>query len=759
MVLVCFLVAALAPRLVRGNAARPGLLLSLLPLSLLVWLIALHGAPVLSGQVIVESRPWIEGLSVAASFRLDGLSLLMSVLILGIGAPVVAYAGAHLGDDPRAGRFFAYLLSFMGAMLGLVLADNILLLFVFWELTSLTSFMLIGYNHESEKARKSAFQGLFVTVGGGLVLLAGLIVLGEAAGSYEMSGVLVSPELFAHPMAGTALALIAIGCFTKSAQFPFHFWLPNAMAAPSPVSAYLHSATMVKAGVYLLARLHPALGEHAHWFWWLVPAGAVTMLVGSAMAFRSSGVKRMLAYTTIMALGTLTLLLGLGAAAAAVTFLLAHALYKGALFLIAGIIDHEAGVKDIGQASGLARVLPVTAVFAVIAAASAAGLPPLFGFIGKELLLEEGVHAAALLAAAATIAGALVAVMVATMVLRIFFGGPVRAPVAKPHEAPAAMLAGPVLLGIGSVLFGLFPALPQQLVLAAASAAVDPAAPTLKLSLWHGLNLPLALSATSLAAAAMLFFAWSRWQPALAACSLPQRAGPEAGYWKLLDGLYWVARIQTELLQSGYLRRYVLIILLVVVVLTGGTLLMRVGIPFPAINPGLSGSIPLVVGMMVLASAMAALTTRTALEAVVAVGALGFGIALLYVWYSAPDLALTQVLIETLTTILLVLVLFRMPRFRHLSSAMERRRDAVVALALAALMTALLWMVMGVQVPHPIADWLLAESVPQGYGRNVVNVILVDFRVLDTLGEIFVLGLAAVGVYALLRQPRSEEGP
>lgn len=746
----CFMAAAVAPVLVkRAGTVTGGRLLALVPALLLTLLLVQFGTAS-GGAVLLESRSWIPGLGVDASFRFDGLAMLMSMLVLGIGTLIVIFAASYLDGDDRAPRFFAYLMSFMGAMLGLVLSDNILLLFVFWELTSLTSFLLIGFDHEQEKARKSAFQGLFVTVAGGLVMLAGIIVLGELAGSYELSGILAAEALHEAPGAALALGLIAIGCFTKSAQFPFHFWLPNAMAAPTPVSAYLHSATMVKGGVYLLARLHPALGEHAHWFWWLVPAGALTMLMGSVLAFRNSGFKPVLAYTTVMALGTLTLLLGLGAVGAAVTFLLAHALYKGALFLVAGVVGHEAGAKDIRDVGGLARAMPITAVAAVVAAASAAGLPPLFGFVAKELLLESGQHAHALIGLASLASGALVAGMVATLVLRPFFTGNAKNNPQHAHEAPWSMLAGPVLLGLGSIGFGLFPVVAEHAVLAAAAEAAG-ADEALHLALWHGVNTALLMSMVSLAVAVGLYALWPRLQPRFAAWSIPERFGPEAGYNGVLAAIVAVADGQTRLLQSGYLRYYVMTLLVVLLSFTGGTLIVREGLRMPELSlPGLQ-IVPALIAAMVLAAGVAALRTRTALKAVVALGALGFGVAMIFLWFSAPDLAITQVLIETLTTILLVLVLFRMPGFRRMSSLGERVRDAGISVAVGALMTALLWMVIGGQQFPTIATWFLEHSVPEGHGRNVVNVILVDFRALDTLGEVFVLALAAVGVYALLR--------
>lgn len=741
--------AVLAPWVVRRWPRHGASTLALLPLSGLLLL-----AGVASGSA--EAAPtflidWAPGLGVALAMRLDGLSLLMAGLILGIGTLVVAYAGVYLRGEAPLPRFMAILFAFMAAMYGLVVSDDVVLLFVFWELTSITSFLLIGYHHESRDARDAAFQGLLVTVAGGLALLVGLILFGEIAGTYRLSEWLnVGSTLATHPLSTTAFLCVAIGCITKSAQFPFHFWLPNAMAAPTPVSAFLHSATMVKAGVFLLARLQPALGQLPAWQW-LVPLGAFTALFAAWMAFRADGLKAILAYTTVMALGTLTMLLGLNAPQAAVAFLLAHAFYKGALFLVAGILTHETGAKAVSELSGLGRRLPLTWVAALLAAVSGAGLIPWFGFIAKELLLVTALAAGApVLVAAVVVTAALVAAMLLTVALRPFVGVP-RAPrpLADIHEAGPLLLIGPLLLGLLGTVFGLMPAWIDQAVLRSAAEAVGAEAPY-PLALWHGVNQAFLLSLTSLLLAAGLWWLWPRIQPRIETAAL-DHFGPEALYARLLRALPKLTAAITDRLQSGQLRRYVAITLVTAVVMLGSTLAYRYA---PALAVPTGSAVPWVPAALtagVLLMAVLALLGQNALTSALILGSVGFGIALLYLWLSAPDLAITQVMIETLTTILLVLILFRLPAMRKLSGRGERLADLVLASAAGLVLTLVLWQVLAAEPPPVIADWLVANSYPLGHGRNVVNVILVDFRALDTLGEIFVLALAAVGVFALLR--------
>ena len=755
-ILSTFVLAALAPWVHRLTGRYSGWVLALLPAALFLYFASFLPA-INAGEVVVLVTPWMPGLDIQLSFLVDGLSLLFALLISGIGFFIISYAGRYLEGERDLGRFYVVMLAFMGSMLGLVLADNLIAMFVFWELTSVTSYLLIGYNHEDLKARKAALQGLIVTVGGGLALLAGIVMLAIAGGSYELSEILNSGDAVReHALYLPLLILILLGAFTKSAQVPFHFWLPNAMAAPTPVSAYLHSATMVKAGIYLLARLNPSLGGTEVWFTVLALFGAVTMFVGVFLSFRSTGIKSVLAYSTVMALGTLTMLIGIGtetALLAAMAFLLAHSLYKGALFLVAGILDHEAGAKDFLQTGGLRAALPVTSAFAILAALSLAGVLPLFGFVAKELMLESVLGAPGLvpLLALLAIASAILGVGVAAIVgIRPWFGP--RVETAKtPHEAPPALVAGPAVLASLGLVFGLGPGLAEDGILAAAAQAVNGGVPVdAYLSLWHGLNWPLAISVLALVAGLFLYSRWDRARELLAWVDTASRYGPERGYDKMMDGIIGVSDWQTRMLQSGYLRFYIMFIIVATALMVGVTAQIFGVSVGPLAIADLRLYEMAIVAIMGL-SALFAVLTRSRLGAVAALGSFGFTVALVFVLFSALDVGITQILVETLTVILLVLVLFRLPGFLGLSPWWVKLRDATVALAAGGMVTLLILSTRSAREFDSIAQELIEWSVPEGYGRNVVNVILVDFRALDTLGEIFVLALAAVGVYAMIR--------
>ncbi len=643
----------------------------------------------------------------------------------------------------------------MVSMLGLVLADGLLTLFVFWELTSITSYLLIGFSHADIEARKSARQGLFVTFAGGLALMAGLAMLGVAGGSWSLSELNgMGDVLREHDLYLPLLLCLLLGAFTKSAQFPFHFWLPNAMAAPTPVSAFLHSATMVKAGIYLMARLQPSLGGTEAWVGILTVVGALTMFTGAFLAIRHTNIKKLLAYSTIMALGTLTMLLGIGtegALIAFVTFLLAHSLYKGALFMVAGILDHETGTKDVTAMGGLRPLMPVTAIVALIAALSLAGAPPLFGFIAKELMFEAALEAEVygLLVLLLAFLSAFLTIAVAAIVsLRPFFGER-RATPKVAHEAPLSMLLGPGVLAVLSLLLGLLPVMAGMGVLTAAASAVMGEPVTVYLSLWHGINLPLVMSLLSLGLGFLLFKRWDRVRAHLARLDPLMARGPEAGYEAFMHGVTVVSDWQTRILQNGYMRNYIMVMVLVVIALVGNSLLLRHPLQI-AFELDVRFHEVVVVTMMVMGALFAAIA-RSRLGAVVSVGIMGFSIALTFILFSAPDLGITQLLVETLTVILLVLVLFRLPRFASLSTPVERVRDILVAGALGVLVTLLILTAWGVDQFVPISDYMIEQSVPLAHGRNIVNVILVDYRALDTLGEIFVLALAAIGVIAMLK--------
>lgn len=760
-VLSGFLLAALAPLFHRWFGDRTSFVLAVFPAALALWFLNQLPA-VMAGETLVFAMEWVPSLGMSLTFVVDGLSMLFGLLVTGIGTFVLIYAGGYLKGHPDLVRFHLAILAFMVSMLGLVLADGLFTLFVFWELTSITSYLLIGFNHTDLEARKSARQGLFVTVAGGLALMAGLAMLGVAGGSWSLAELNAMDDVLReHDLYTPLLICLLLGAFTKSAQFPFHFWLPNAMAAPTPVSAYLHSATMVKAGIYLLARLQPGLGGTEMWTVTLSVVGALTMFTGAFLAIRHTNIKKLLAYSTVMALGTLTMLLGIGtegAMIAFVTFLLAHSLYKGALFMVAGILDHETGTKDVTAMGGLRPLMPITAVIAMVAALSLAGVPPLFGFIGKELMFESVLDASAwralvvLLAFSAAILTIAVAAIIA---LRPFFGQRRQTPRVA-HEAPASMLLGPAVLATLSLLLGLLPALAGTGLLTAAASAVVGAPVEVKLSLWHGINLPLLMSVVSLVLGYLLFQRWDRVRARLARLDPLIARGPESGYDAFMDGVVVVSEWQTRILQNGYMRNYILVMIVTLIALIGNSLLLRHS-PQLAFDLDVQFHEAIVVGTMVLGALFAAIS-RSRLGAVVSVGIMGFSIALTFILFSAPDLGITQLLVETLTVILLVLVLFRLPRFSSLSTPIERVRDVAVAGSLGGLITLLVLTSWSIDQFVPISDYMIANSAPLAYGRNIVNVILVDYRALDTLGEIFVLALAAIGVFAMLKL-RAPEKP
>ncbi|MDI5935536.1 putative monovalent cation/H+ antiporter subunit A [Halomonas kalidii] len=748
-----FVVAGMAPLLHRWFGARTPLVMALLPAALAFWLLG-QWPTIAAGEVLLLEWAWVPGLEITLTFLIDGLAWLFALLITVIGALVLVYSGDYLRGHRDLPRFLVVITAFMMSMLGLVLADNLVTLFVFWELTSITSYLLIGFNHTDLSARKAALQGLLVTVGGGLALIAGFVMLAVAGDSWSLTELATRGEaLRAHALYTPLLICVLIGAFTKSAQFPFHFWLPNAMAAPTPVSAYLHSATMVKAGIYLLARLQPALGGTEVWVVTLSLVGALTMVTGAFLAIRHTNIKKLLAYSTVMALGTLTMLLGIGtdgALVAFVVFLLAHSLYKGALFLVAGILDHETGTKDVTAMGGLWRTMPLATAVAMVAGLSLAGLPPLLGFLGKELMFESVLEAGAyrpLILLLAFVAAFLTLAVAAIVALRPFFGAPRQTP-KVPHEAAWGMLVGPALLATLSLLAGLAPGVLDGLV-AATTVAIGAGEASVHLALWHGVNLPLMLTLASLLLGGLVFRHWDRLRGRLACLEPIIARGPEAGYEALMRGVVRVAEWQTGMLQNGYIRNYLVMTLLVLLGLVGHALFFRHSLDV-ALSLDLYFHEAVVAGLMV-AGAVAACVMRSRLAAVAALGIMGFSIALAFVLFSAPDLAITQLLVETLTVILLVLVLFRLPRFATLSTPLERLRDLVVAALVGGMVTLLMLSVLGGERLPRISDYMVANSQPLGHGHNIVNVILVDFRALDTLGEMFVLALAAIGVYAMLR--------
>ena len=756
LLLSLFALALAAPGIYRVAGRATGWLLSLAPLSLCLSFVALSGG-VAAGNVLSVSYSWVPALGLRLSFYLDGWSLLFALLITAIGALVLIYAGYYLEGHPLLGRFFLFILLFMGSMLGLVLADNLFVLYVFWELTSISSYFLIGFENKRNEARAAALQALLVTGAGGLALLAGLVLLGQVAGNAEISTFLEGGEVIrAHGLYGPILGLVLLGAFTKSAQVPFHIWLPNAMEAPTPVSAYLHSATMVKAGVYLLGRFSPVLGGTEAWFYTVTAAGAVTMTLAAWLTLREDDLKRILAYSTISALGMLVMLLGIGTQEAikgAVVFLLAHALYKGALFLIAGAVDHETGTRNVKQLGGLGRAMPVTATAALLAALSMAAIPPLFGFIGKEGLYEAVYHAgsAALPLTFLAVFSSMLFVNVAavTGIYPFLKKEPGHMP-KHPHEAPVGMWLGPLCLAALSLLSGLFPHFLGETLLGAAFTSIARERIDLDLALWHGWTFILALSAFTLLGGGLVFTFRDALGRLATALRLTSRWAPENWYALILQALNSTASWQTRILQNGYLRYYLFTVIVATGLAVGFPLLTRARLDL-SLHWSDFRFYELALAVMILLASLMATFTSSRLGAVTALGVVGYSIALLFILFGAPDVAMTQFLIETLMVILFVLIFYFLPRFSIFSSKAVRWRDGVAALLAGALMTGLTMVATSVQLHAPISGFFAEHSVPLAHGRNIVNVILVDFRALDTLGEITVLAIAGAGVFALLK--------
>ena len=722
-------------------------------------LLASLAAPVIGGDVPSASWQWVPALGLDLTLMVDPLGLMFAGLILGIGLLVVIFGHFYLYPGEATGRFFASLMLFQGAMLGIVIAGNVLLLLVFWEMTSLASFLLIGFWQHKAEARQGARMALAVTGGGGLALIGGMIALGLIAGSFDLATILTRGDIVrASPLYPVALILILLGCFTKSAQFPFHFWLPHAMAAPTPVSAYLHSATMVKAGVFLLARLWPVLAGTDLYTGIVTSVGLVTMILGAVVALFRHDLKSILAYSTISQLGMLVMLLGFSleaAALAAVLHILNHAAFKAALFMSAGIVEHETGTRDIRRLGGLAKMMPVTALVATLAAASMAGLPPLGGFISKELMLYETPKLALfglpwLLPVLATLGATFSVGYSLRLAGHLFFGKPREAePFERAHDPGAGMWAAPALLTLLAVLLGLVPMLLAGPLVGAVTGAVTGApAPEFDLALWHGVNLALILSLIAVAGGVLLL--WQH-RPLLAAwerARLPDAKRMFEAVMGFADT--WVRKAivatHTPSLQRMLLASVTVIVLLVIDGAQAGGALTGTRALLPASPPAL-----IAWGLLIAATVAVVNDSRNRLRVLIYVSVIGLVISLAFVQLSAPDLALTQISVEVVTILLLLLALNLLPKEPPLlSSAARKWRDGALAITGGLLVGGIAWAMLTRDPGPSIAAYHLANAKPGGGGTNVVNVILVDFRAFDTLGEIIVLGVAGLGIFALL---------
>ena len=729
------------------------------------------------GDVLRQEIAWLPSLGLNLVIRMDGFAWMFCMLVFGIGALVVLYARYYMSPQDPVPRFFSFFMAFMGAMAGVVLSGNLIQLVFFWELTSLFSFLLIGYWHHREDARRGARMALTVTGTGGLALLAGVLILGHIVGSYDLDHVLAAAELVrAHPLYLWALVLVLLGAFTKSAQFPFQFWLPNAMAAPTPVSSYLHSATMVKAGVFLLARLWPVLGDTEPWFWLVGGTGLATLLVGGYAAMFQNDLKGLLAYSTISHLGLITLLLGLNsplAAVAAVFHIMNHATFKASLFMAAGIIDHESGTRDITRLSGLRHMMPITATLATVASAAMAGVPLLNGFLSKEMFFAETVFldttpmVATVLPVAATVAGVFSVAYSLRFIVDVFWGPPATDLPLTPHEPPHWMRVPVELLVCACLVVGVVPAWSIGRFLdAAALPVVGGTLPAFSLAVWHGLNTPLVMSFVALIGGAALYQAL-RTQRSLGRIEDPPLMRHISGrriFEVLLTLLTRAARGGRRLLSTHRLQWQMLWLLLFT--LAAGTLPLLMG----GMRLGGRGTLalsPTFVLVWLLGNTCAVAAAWQAkyhrLAALALMGGAGLCTSITFLWFSAPDLALTQLTVEVVTTILILLGLRWLPkRDENLPPApasatlarARRLRDMVLSIAAGGGMAWLAFAMMSRPFAESTSTFFLERALTEGGGTNVVNVMLVDFRGFDTFGEIVVLGIVALTVYALLRRFR-----
>ena len=725
------------------------------PTILAIVMLGILAPSVMQGEVIRAEIMWLPQLGLSASFFLDGLGLLFAGMILGVGLLITLYARFYLSGDDPMGQFYTYLLLFQGAMLGIVISDNILLLLIFWELTSLSSFLLIGYWKHLPEGRQGARMALAVTGAGGLAMIGGMLILGNVVGSYNLTDILAAgDQIKASEWYMPALILILLGAFTKSAQFPFHFWLPHAMAAPTPVSAYLHSATMVKAGVFLMARMWPALAGTPEWFYIVATVGLITMVMGAVIALFKDDLKALLAFSTVSHLGLLTMLLGFGteaAAIAAVFHIINHLTFKAALFMTAGIVDHEAHTRDIKRLGGLAKLMPVTAVIGTITALSMAGIAPFNGFISKEKMLEEAVHTVWwenpwIVPALATL-GAVFSVAYSLRFIFHVFGGPVRDDYpAKPHDPPFGMWAAPALLTVMVVAIGIMPVLAEPVVNMAATAVTGQETHA-HLKLWHGLTPALYLSMVAVVGGIILLLLHKPLDRAWLAAPRPEA---KSIFDRLIAAMVGLTGRISETLHNGAISRYLAIFVVVTTAL--GYFAFRSGSLSPPTRDLLPIPLVAVVGwvMLMVATALVVLNHRNRFRALVLIGVIGLMVSGGFVYLSAPDLALTQISVETVTIMLLLLALYFLPKSTPSESgAALRLRDGAIALVSGGAVAGLAYAFLTRDF-SPISDFHLANSYTGGGGTNVVNVILVDFRGYDTYGEIIVLGIAGLTIFALM---------
>lgn len=724
-----------------------------------------QASAVFNGTVITQTWSWLPQLGIDFSFRLDALGMLFALLISGIGTLIYIYAYYYLSPKNSLSKLYFLLMLFMAAMLGISLSNNLLILLIFWELTSISSFLLVGYWSNYEAAQRGSRMALTITGMGGLSMLGGFILLGQITGTYQIDQILMMGEqIQAHALFVPTLLLILLGAFTKSAQFPFHFWLPNAMAAPTPVSAYLHSATMVKAGLFLVARLLPIFAGAALFHNIVTFIGLFTLCVAAFFAIFKEDLKGLLAYSTISHLGLIMCLLGIGsplAVAAAIFHIINHATFKAALFMIAGIIDHESGTRDLRKLSGLWQMLPFTATLTMITAASMAGIPLTNGFLSKEMFFTELVeNLSGPVMVGAAIAGTLAGIFAVTYSIRlvhgVFFDGPLgqQVPNKDAHEPPFGMRAPAILLAFLCIAVGLLPGLLVEKIVNSTTQASTQnfAFEGTHLALWHGINLPLVMSIIAIFGGAIFYFALAK-GGAIREIDLDPKLGKLQGrvlFDLFLKNLLLNSRRFRRATENGKLQSYILWIVLFTIGLVGYPLVVN-GIDTGSRELTHAPALAIVLWLLLFSACWMMLWFHhERIKAILISGAVGLVVTMVFIGFSAPDLALTQITIDVVTTVLLLMSLSLLPQLTPYESSPTRRwRDAVIAVCGGLGIATVAWLVM-TRDHNSISWFFIQQSIPLGGGTNVVNVILVDFRGFDTFGEITVLGIAAIGVLSLM---------
>ncbi|WP_308216567.1 Na+/H+ antiporter subunit A [Pseudalkalibacillus decolorationis] len=772
-ILAPFIAACLVPFLFRyKRTIHTGWLV--LPIPILLFLYFLLQIPNISGgnniHLIIN---WIPSIGMNLSFYLDGLSLLFTLLITGIGTLVVLYSIYYLNKKEKLHNFYVFLMIFMGAMLGVVLSDNVFVLYLFWEFTSLSSFLLIGYWYHRERSRYGAFKSMIITVFGGLSMLGGLILLTIMTDTTSIREMIESKEsVINSPYFTGTLLLILLGAFTKSAQFPFHIWLPDAMEAPTPVSAFLHSATMVKAGIYLSARLFLLFGGSDLFFILVTGFGLLTLCWGSYMAVRQTDLKAILAYSTISQLGMIMAMIGFGtevAIFAAIFHIFNHATFKGSLFMIAGIVDHESGTRDIRKLGGLMTLMPISATLALFGTFSMAGVPLPFlnGFLSKEMFFKTATQISPtaplvdqlfiIIPVLAVLGSIFTFVYSMYFFFQTFMGKSKETLEIKPHEAPIGMLVSPIVLVTFIVVIGLLPNLINEPILAPATAAVFGTVPEEHIAFWHGeINTPLLMSLAVVVLGTLLYLTRKKWSHVYRL--LPGVLSANKAYDAVYEGHLRLSRKTTNMYMTGSLRHYVLYILLFLVASGGITLVVTDGFAFSTSDVAPISWPEIMVGIVMAIAAIATVFMQNRIAAILVLGVVGYGLSLLFVFFRAPDLALTQLIVETVTVALFLLCFYHLPKLdTKKQSTGTKTVNILISASVGILVTLVAIASHSSKRFETIAHYFIDESHHLGGGDNVVNVILVDMRGLDTMFEITVLGLAALGIYAMIRLRKEEE--